>query len=386
MVSTVTDQYGQTKQTFTGYIPDLINILQTRMGFIPTIQLAPTNLSYDAIVKTVPAGIYDIIVGDVSVTSERSEIVDFSNSIYDNALVIVMRKDSNNNFELLTFLKPFSRNLWLLILSTPIVGGILFCLLEREDNEVFQDKSIIYSLEMSVWYCFGHLFGYGVDFYARTAAGRLLTAGFYIVSLVFVASYTANLASILTISKSTSIISGLDDIISGKIPYNRIGIRVGTASEAFYLREISSGRRNYYPLKNKQETYDCILNRTIDLSFLDIGVAQYITNNIYCNLTIVGEAFNQGIMAIVTPKQWLYEQDLDANILALREIGELDQLKSKWFDTMGCPASSEISSAIEIESISGLFLIFGIIYSLSILLFIWKKRQIPKDHLAKLVS
>ncbi len=89
-------------------------------------------------------------------------------------------------------------------------------------------------------------------------------------------------------------ISQLDDIKSGKISFNRIGIHVGSASEAFYLREISAGRRNYYPLKKqKSEIYNCLLNDTIDLTFMDTGVAEYITNNIYCNFTIVDEDFNK---------------------------------------------------------------------------------------------
>jgi len=237
-----------------------------------------------------------------------------------------------------------------------------------------------------MWYCFGNIVGYGAGFNASTAAGCFLTVGFYILSLVLVASYTANLASDLTLSKSKPIISGLDDIKSGKIPFNRIGICVGSASEDFYLREISNGLRNYYALKNKQETYDCLLNGTIDLSFMDICVAEYITNNVYCNLTIVGEDFNKGIMAIVMPKQWLYEQDLDVNVLALRESGDLDNLKSKWIDANSCPAASETSNAMEIESMSGLFLVFAMIGGLSLLLFVWKKRQIPKVRVVTLVS
>ena len=70
-----------------------------------------------------------------------------------------------------------------------------------------------------------HIIGYGADFHVTTAAGRLLTVGLYILSLVLVAAYTANLASDLTISKSQDIISGIDDIKNGKIPFNRIGIR-----------------------------------------------------------------------------------------------------------------------------------------------------------------
>ncbi|CAF4306399.1 unnamed protein product, partial [Rotaria sordida] len=177
-----------------------------------------------------------------------------------------------------------------------------------------------------------NIVGYGVEFNASTAAGRFLTAGLYILSLIVVASYTANLASDLTIAKSQSIISRIDDIKNGKIPNGRIGIRVGTASEDYYLSEISGGNKNYYPLSTQQQMYDELLAGTIDVSFLDDGIAQYATNNIYCNLTLVGDGFDVGIFGIVTPKQWLYAQDLDVNILSLRETGQLEKLRQKWFE------------------------------------------------------
>ncbi|CAM4840500.1 unnamed protein product [Rotaria magnacalcarata] len=67
----------------------------------------------------------------------------------------------------------------------------------------------------------------------------------------------------------------------------------------------------------------------IDAGFHDAGGAEYVTNNIYSNLTLVGEGFEQESLAIVTPKQWLYGQDLDVNILFLKESGNLDNLQVK---------------------------------------------------------
>ncbi|CAF2891658.1 unnamed protein product [Rotaria sp. Silwood2] len=208
-----------------------------------------------------------------------------------------MRKNVDISFDLLSFLKPFSPKLWLLTLGTTMCAGILFCLAEREDNEEFKGRSIISLFAMRIWYCFGNLVGYGAGFNASIAAGRLITVGLYILSLVLVASYTANLALDLTISKSKGIISGLDDIKSGKIPSNRIGICIRGASEAFYLRENSEGRRNYIPLKDKQETYD------------------------------FDEGFDKGIMSIVMSKQWSHKQELGIHILSLRKSGDLNKLK-----------------------------------------------------------
>ncbi|CAF3576508.1 unnamed protein product [Rotaria sp. Silwood1] len=227
---------------------------------------------------------------------------------------------------------------------------------------------------MSVWYTFGNLVGYGAGrLHPKTPAGRLLTAGLYILCLVLVASYTANLASDLTISKSKNIISGIDDIKSGKISSNRIGIRVGTAMEEYYLREISNGNRNYYPLKSQQDIYDSLLNNIIDVSIHDAGAAEYVINNVYCNLTLVGEGFDKSVFGIITPKQWLYGQDLDVNILSLRETGSLDNLRRKWFQIKKCSDSSSISTAIDIEALIGLFILFGGFCILSLFLFVCNK-------------
>ncbi|CAF5042695.1 unnamed protein product, partial [Rotaria sp. Silwood1] len=133
----------------------------------------------------------------------------------------------------------------------------------------------------------------------------------------------------------------------------------GTASEDYYLREISEGSRNYYPLESREELYNSLLANIIDAAFMDIGVAEYDINNIYCDLTLIGEGFDKSVFSIVTSKEWLYAQDLDVNILSLRESDELDDLRIKWFQTKKCPDSSEASTALGIESMGGLFLIFG---------------------------
>ncbi len=98
-------------------MPDMIDLLQSRMGFITNIQLAPANQSYSAVVQPIAKSTYHIVIGDRTVTSARREIVD-----------------------------------------------LLFCLLERDDNGALQDGSLMSLFAMSVWYCFGSI---SEDFYLR---------------------------------------------------------------------------------------------------------------------------------------------------------------------------------------------------------------------------
>ncbi|CAF2825454.1 unnamed protein product [Rotaria sp. Silwood2] len=386
MKRNITSKFEEKKEQLIGYVPDLIKLLENRIGFIPNIQIAPSDGRYNDLIQAVENGTYDIIIGDVTVTATRRQLVDFSDAIFDNSLSIIMRKTYDIHIDLLSFLNTFSITLWLLILGAFIYAGLLICLVERNHNEALRHRSILSQLGMSIWYSFGNIIGYGVDFHVSTAAGRLVTTGLYMLCLILIATFTANLTSDLTLSKTKGIVSGIDDIKKGIIPFNRIGIRDGTASEDYFLREISGGSRSFYSVLTQNELYDRLLDGTIDAVIFDTSAAEYRTNNIYCNLTLIGDSFDKGAFGIVTPKEWLYGKDLDVNILLLRESGELDMLRKKWFQIKNCPHSYETPTLKTVDSMRGLFLVFTIITFLSLLLYIWSNRSIFKTYLSKLLD
>jgi hypothetical protein len=90
-------------------------------------------------------------------------------------------------------------------------------------------------------------------------------------------------------------------------------------------------------------------------------------------------------MVFLLKKNWQYEKDLDVNVLALRESGALDTLKSEWFQASLCSTQTDLSTPMSIESMAGLFLTFGVICALSVLLFIWFRRFIIKDFVLTLI-
>jgi ABC-type amino acid transport substrate-binding protein len=383
-----TDEFGNKTTTRIGYMLDLIKLLEDRMGFKPNITLVPSNQSYNGLVDAVADGTYDMVVGDVTITAGRLKKVAFSSSIFDNSLRIIIREASIADVDYLSYLRPFSFKLWMTVFIATIFAGFLVCLLERQENEALRGRSITSLITMSMWYSIGTILGYGTDFNVRTAAGRLLTVGLYILSLVLVAAYTAKLASDLTISKTKGIISGIDDIKNGKLSFSRIGILSDSSVEDYYLREISRGNRNFHPLKSKQEIYDKLLNNIIDAGIMDSGISEYATSNDYCSLTLVGTDFEKTALGIVFKKKWLYQQYLDVNILSLRESGALDELKRRWFQTNNCSRSSSSSTftSMTIEAMAGLFITFGVISILAVLLFAWKQRFIIKNYLLKLIN
>ena len=381
MINYTTDEYGQNKSYVVGYMPDLIALLQQRMEFIPEIVMTPPNQSYSAVVQAVANGDYDMVVGDVTISSSRRKIAAFSSGIFDSALRLIIRKPTVDAVDFFAYLRPFSLGLWMVIFATTIFTSMLVCFVERQDNDALRDRSTISMGAMSIWYSLGHIMGYGVDFHVTTISGRILTVALYVLSLVLVATYTANLASNLTISKTKYIISSIDDMKQGKIPFNRIGIRVGTSEEEYFVREISEGSRNFYPLKSRQDRTYRLLNGDIDASFIDSGPGTYLTNNIHCNLTLVGPGFDARRFGIVFQKNWMFIEDFDRNVLALRESGQLDKLRKRWFESNLCRDADETPNAMGVDSLAGLFLTVVMIICIALLALAWTKRMLIKNRL-----
>ena len=383
MIKTASDNSETSGTTLIGYIPDLINLLVDQLGFIPEIKIVPGNHTYNSLVDGVVNGIYDIVIADVTVTASRTERVSFSNSIFDNSLRVIIRKRTITKTSLTAFLSPLSVQLWMVLLLVMIFAGLLICVFERQHNEMLQNRTIFGSLAMSIYYSFGNIVGYGAGFDVKTSAGRLVTVALYALSIVIVATYTANLASNLTIMKSADIVSGIDDIKNGKVLLSRVGIMPNSSIEAYYLREISGSIKNYYPLKEADDIFRKLLSEDIDAAIMDSGILEYATSNTYCNLTLVGVGVDESVFGIVMPKNWLYARNFDYTILSLRESGELDTLKSKWFRGTMCSNSDSdaIVTATSIDSISGLFMIFGIILFIAIIVYIWEGRHYVFDDI-----
>ncbi|CAF1360483.1 unnamed protein product, partial [Adineta ricciae] len=311
MKTEVKDRLGNSTTKLIGYMPDLLEYLRSKMGFIPQIVLVPSNHSYNGLIDEVASGMYDLVVADVTITAARREKVDFSISVFDNSLRIIVRNAVEVSIDLIGYLKPFSRTVWLSLLAAMVYAGGLIFLFERQQNEILRERSTASAMILSVWFSMGTLLGNGVDFHVATAAGRILTVGLYVLSLILIAAYTANLASDLTIQKSTSLISGIDDIRSGKIPFSRIGIIADSSIEDYYLREISDGSRNFYPIQGVGDIYAKLLDETIDAAIMDVGPLEYMTSYVYCNLTLVGSDFDKSAIGIVFPKDWIYLKDFD---------------------------------------------------------------------------
>ena len=152
------------------------------------------------------SGDLDVVVGPISITSNRLENMRFSQPFYNSSISIIsLEKDKG----LWQKIKPlFSSKLlmaigvFLLILS--IVGTLLWLAERKESPEQFP-KGPLQGIGTGMWLAIVTMTttGYG-DKAPITLLGRIITGTWMVISIIFATSMVAGLASILTLSSLDS--------------------------------------------------------------------------------------------------------------------------------------------------------------------------------------
>jgi len=81
---------------------------------------------------------FDAVVGDVTITGNRSKEVLFTQPFMDSGLLVVVRLKDDHISSGFAFLKPFTPGMWVLTVGFFIIGGLAIYLLERKKHPQFE--------------------------------------------------------------------------------------------------------------------------------------------------------------------------------------------------------------------------------------------------------
>lgn len=80
---------------------------------------------------------YDAAIGDIAIVTNRTRMVDFTQPYIESGLVVVAPiKTSNSNAW--AFLKPFSKNMWIVTGTFFLLVGAVVWILEHRINDEFR--------------------------------------------------------------------------------------------------------------------------------------------------------------------------------------------------------------------------------------------------------
>uniref|UniRef100_A0A0E0PD92 Glutamate receptor n=2 Tax=Oryza TaxID=4527 RepID=A0A0E0PD92_ORYRU len=328
------------------------------------------NPSYLELINKIITDDFDAVVGDVTIVTNRTKVVDFTQPYVSSGLVVLTSVKRQNSGGW-AFLQPFTIKMWTVTGLFFLIIGTVVWMLEHRINDEFRGPPAKQLITV-FWFSFSTLFfAHRED--TRSTLGRFVIIIWLFVVLIIQSSYTASLTSILTVQQLTSPITGIDSLITSDVP---IGFQVGSFAENYLAQELGVAHSRLKALGSPEE-----YKKALDLGPSKGGVAAIVDERPYIELflyqnpkfAVVGSEFTKSGWGFAFPRDSPLSVDLSTAILELSENGDLQRIHDKWLasDMSSMSQASELDQdpdRLDVYSFSALFLICGLacIFALAI--------------------
>ncbi|XP_073219429.1 glutamate receptor 3.6-like isoform X2 [Cicer arietinum] len=374
----------QSTDTFKGFCIDVFLSAVNLLPYAVPYKFVPygdgrNNPSNTELVRLITAGVFDAAVGDITITTERTKMVDFTQPYIESGLVVVasVKKTDSNAW---AFLTPFTPMMWTVTAIFFLLVGAVVWILEHRMNDDFRGPPKK-QLATILWFSFSTMFFAHRENTVSTL-GRFVLLIWLFVVLIVNSSYTASLTSILTVQQLSSPIKGIESLVNSKEP---IGYLQGSFARSYLIDEIGIHESRLVPLKTPEETMEAL-----EKGPKKGGVAAYVDERAYielflssrCEFTIVGQEFTRNGWGFAFPPDSPLAVDLSTAILELAENGDLQRIHDKWLLSSAClsqGAKLEVDR-LNLKSFWGLYLVCGLACLLALLIYLIQTLRQYKKH------
>lgn len=160
------------------------------------------DVKWNGIMGDLVSGAAHMSFAALSVSSLRSEVIDFSAPFFFSGVSFLAAPQQKSEIPLLAFLLPFSTELWIAIFTSLNITAIAVAVYEWLSpfglNPWGRQRSKNFSMSSALWVMWGLLCGHLVAFKApKSWPNKFLINVWGGFSVIFVASYTANIAALI---------------------------------------------------------------------------------------------------------------------------------------------------------------------------------------------
>lgn len=307
-----------------GFTIDLLDEIAKRTGWDFTFVDGPTTAG---LLKDVAAGRAEVAACAISITSDRSEVFDFSQPIMKAGLQIAVPASAMEHTQpgLIDFLHLlFSRTMLIWVMAALILTVLpahLVWLLERRHAESMVSQSYFPGIFQAFGWGLGML-GAGADEAPRHWQTRVLSLVWAFVGVIFVAYFTATLTANLTVENFNSKI---------QTPADLIGKRVCTVAETTSTTNLTKLGVDYTGMREVEECYSGLRDGKFDAIVFDAPVLQYYVLHEGAGVAnIAGPIFHDEDYGLLFPLGSPLRRQVDDALLSIRESGDFDLIKQKW--------------------------------------------------------
>lgn len=160
------------------------------------------EVKWNGIIGDLVSGAAHMSFAPLSVSSARSEVIDYSVPYFFSGVSLLAAPRQKSEIPLMAFLLPFSPELWIAIFTSLNITAIAVAIYEWLSpfglNPWGRQRSKNFSMSSALWVMWGLLCGHLVAFKApKSWPNKFLINVWGGFSVIFVASYTANIAALI---------------------------------------------------------------------------------------------------------------------------------------------------------------------------------------------
>jgi polar amino acid transport system substrate-binding protein len=311
---------------WTGFSIELWEAVASRLKTRSVYQAAPgVQAAFDALRE----GKADILVTGVFITADRDHDFDFSHTIMETGQQVMVRDDGggappNPLMDLLELLFSRTTLVWIGVAALLVfISANVVWLIERRDKDgIIGTTKYFPGIFHAIHWSAGTLMSQA-DRMPRHPASRLVAYGWMFTSVVFIALYTAQLTSNLTVQQIRGAINGPEDLP---------GKRVGTLKDSISADYLRGRKAVVQEFTDLPEMYRALIDKKVDAVLLGAPPLLYYAAHDGKGLVkLVGAEFDKADGAYAFPEGSPLRRQVNAALLAVREDGTYRRLYDKWF-------------------------------------------------------
>ncbi len=270
-------------------------------------------------------GTLDIAVAALSINESRERILDFTHAFYSTGLGIAARAKPSGFLSLIGNL--FSFQFFQAVGGLAIIlllFGLLVWIFERKRNPDQFGGKLWDGIGSGFWWSAVTMttVGYG-DKASVTRGGRIVALIWMFMALIVISSFTAAIASSLTVNQLSSVINSPDDLYDAK---------VATVENSSSTSFLSSRDIGYREVATIDKAMKLLYDEKIDAVVYDMPIMQYLINQEKPdNVKILPQSFKKLYYGFALPEtNDLLKEQVDLKILEITAQQEWQQVLQEY--------------------------------------------------------
>ena len=285
------------------------------------------EMSLNEMLEAVSNGQVDAAVAAISITAEREKKMDFTYPFISTGLGIATSAEDGGSFAKLAerifsldFLKALAALAGLLF----IIGFIIW-LFERNKNKHFGGKTHE-GIGSGFWWSAVTMttVGYG-DKAPETLGGRTVALIWMFASVIIISSFTAAIATALTVNHLNGKVSSPNDLHN---------VKTATIADSTSAQYLEDNRIRYFKEKNLADALEALANGKYDAVVYDAAILNYQASQTNSDsIKVLPVTFEHQGYGIALPSSSLYQEPMNQTMLELLHSSKWNELLFRYLGT-----------------------------------------------------